>query len=95
MAHSSLEAVIEIFSSNLGIHRINVINNKGRVEGILSKTDVIRFFLSKLEVFKEAVGKTLLEVGLGSCPVVTISSSPSHCSTLCLPTNLCRQRVSP
>ena len=48
MTHSSLEAVVEIFSSNLGIHRINVVNNQGRVEGLLSKTDVVRFLLSKV-----------------------------------------------
>lgn len=46
MSHSSLEAAVEIFSSNLGIHRINVINNRGRVEGILSKTDVVRLLNS-------------------------------------------------
>lgn len=74
MTHSSLEAVMEIFSSSLGIHRINVVNNQGRVEGILSKTDIVRFLLSKLDLFKEASNKTLLESGLGKCPVVTIPS---------------------
>ena len=43
MTHSSLEAAVEIFSSNLGIHRINVVNNRGKVAGLLSKTDVARF----------------------------------------------------
>lgn len=46
MTHSSLEAVVEIFSSNLGIHRINVVNNQGRVQGLLSKTDIIKFILA-------------------------------------------------
>ena len=75
MVHSSLEAVVEIFASNLGIHRINVVNNEGRVQGLLSKTDVIRFLLAKREVFGEAEGKTLKEIGLGKGPVVSITSS--------------------
>lgn len=48
MAHSSLQAVIEIFSSNLGIHRINVMDENGRVQGLLSKTDIVRFLLSNV-----------------------------------------------
>jgi hypothetical protein len=74
MSHTSLEAVVEIFASNLGIHRINVVNNEGRVQGLLSKTDVIRFLLSKIDVFGEAEGKVLKEIGLGKSPVVSISS---------------------
>ena len=46
MAHTSLEAAVEIFASNIGIHRINVVNNAGRVTGLLSKTDLLRFFSS-------------------------------------------------
>jgi hypothetical protein len=49
MTHSSLEAVVEIFASNLGIHRINVVNNKGRVAGLLSKTDVVKFIYSHVQ----------------------------------------------
>lgn len=74
MMHSSLEAAVDIFSSNLGIHRINVMNDQGRVAGLLSKTDLIRFLLSKIEVVGEAASKTLKEAGLGRGPVVTVSS---------------------
>lgn len=48
MLHSSLEAAISVFSKNYGIHRINVVNEQGRVCGLLSKTDIVRFLLSKV-----------------------------------------------
>lgn len=73
MAHSSLHSVIEIFSSNLGIHRINVMNDQGRVHGLLSKTDVVRFLLSKADIFGDAIKKTLKEIGIGMGPVVSVS----------------------
>ena len=74
MTHSTLEGVVEIFTSNLGIHRINVMNNEGRVTGILSKTDVVRFLLSKSSLFKNALGKKLNEIHLDHCPLVSIHS---------------------
>jgi CBS domain-containing protein len=75
MAQSSLQAVIEIFSSNLGIHRINVMNSDGRVQGLLSKTDVVRFLLSKIDVFGEDANKTIEKAGLGKGPLVSVAAT--------------------
>ncbi len=73
MSHASLVAAIAIFAANVGIHRINVVSDAGRVIGLLSKTDVVRFLRNNMDVFGEEEHKSISAIGLGRGPVISIS----------------------
>lgn len=48
MLDSSLLDIARIFGQACGIHRVNVVGDDGRVKGIISKSDIGRFLLSKV-----------------------------------------------
>ena len=59
MEESPLEVALSILGSVEGIHRINVMHSDGTVSGILSQTDVIRFIISKHDLFKDTLEQSV------------------------------------
>lgn len=74
MLESPLSAALEILAADNGVHRVNVVNGEGRVAGILSQSDVVRFLLGKRAVFEGVMGARLETLGLGQCAVLSVSS---------------------
>lgn len=77
MLESPLSAAIDILATDNGVHRINVVDSNGRVRGILSQTDVVRFLLSKSHLFPELMKASLGSVKLGCGPVVSVNADSS------------------
>jgi CBS domain-containing protein len=77
MLESPLSAAIEILAADNGVHRVNVVDGNGRVQGILSQSDVIKFLLSKKDLFRALMGKSLVELGIDQCPVVSVKAESS------------------
>lgn len=57
MEESPLEAALELLSSDSGVHRLNVVNADGKVVGIISQTDFLRFVNDRKELFKRLLEK--------------------------------------
>lgn len=77
MLESPLSAAIEILSADNGVHRLNVVNGDGRVKGILSQTDIVKFLISKQGLFENLFGATLNDLKIGCCPVVSVNAESS------------------
>lgn len=45
---SSLLEIARIFGQSFGVHRVNIVDDTGRVKGIVSQSDIGRFLLSKV-----------------------------------------------
>lgn len=69
MMESPLSAALDILATDNGVHRINVVDANGRVKGILSQTDIVKFLLSKAHLFPELMKSTVSK---------TISLTLSH-----------------
>lgn len=74
---SPLSAAIEILSADNGVHRLNVVDGDGRVRGILSQTDIVKFLISKRSLFGELFDSTLSDLKIGCGPVVSVNSESS------------------
>lgn len=48
MMDSSLLDIAKIFGQSFGVHRVNVVDENGKVKGIISQSDIGRFLLSKV-----------------------------------------------
>lgn len=59
MMESPLSAALDILATDNGVHRINVVDANGRVKGILSQTDIVKFLLSKAHLFPELMKSTV------------------------------------
>jgi len=46
--NSTLLEIAEIFGQSFGVHRVNIVDDSGRVNGIISQSDIGRFLLSKV-----------------------------------------------
>jgi CBS domain-containing protein len=77
MLESPLSAAIDILATDNGVHRINVVDGNGRVRGILSQTDIIKFLLSKSHLFTDSMKATLESVKLGCGAVVSVNAESS------------------
>ncbi len=82
MLESPLSAAIDILATDNGVHRINVVDGNGRVQGILSQTDVIKFLLSKAHLFTGTMKASLESVKLGCGPVVSVNAESSVLAAL-------------
>lgn len=49
----------DLLASNSGIHRLNVIGEDGKVQGILSQTDICRHVLMTPELFNHLLSHTV------------------------------------
>lgn len=77
MLESPLSAAIEILSADNGVHRLNVVDGDGRVRGILSQTDIVKFLLSKRKLFEGLFDASLNDLKIGCGPVVGVNSESS------------------
>lgn len=71
LSQSSLIQLVQVFSSNVGIHRVNVVDNLsgGKVVGILSKSDLVKFIYS-MDI--PELQESLEECGLSHSLVISI-----------------------
>lgn len=74
MLESPLSAAIEILSADNGVHRLNVVDGEGRVQGILSQTDIVKYLLTKRKLFDGLTERTLNDLKIGCGPVVGVNS---------------------
>lgn len=77
MSQSSLIQLVQVFSSNVGIHRVNVVDActssvASKVVGVVSKTDLVRFIY---QTDIPELQDSLEECGLGKSEVLSIESS--------------------
>ena len=72
MEESPLEVAIDILGSVQGIHRINVMHPDGRVTGIISQTDIIRFIASKHELFKDILQQSIKDLDMSQKIIASI-----------------------
>ena len=77
MLESPLSAAIDILSADNGVHRLNVVDGDGKVCGILSQTDIVKFLISKRDLFEDLFESTLNDLKIGSGPVVSVNSESS------------------
>jgi CBS domain-containing protein len=77
MLESPLSAAIEILSADNGVHRLNVVDGDGRVRGILSQTDIVKFLISKRSLFEDLLNSTLSDLKIGCGPVVNVNTESS------------------
>lgn len=68
---ATLAAAVEILAESFGVHRVNVLGENERVQGVLSQSDVVRFLVQQKQL-KPVMDKTLRELGLDCRPVVSI-----------------------
>lgn len=76
MAESPLSAVLDILSSTR-VHRVNVLGSNGRVVGVLSQTDIVRYIEKNKNLFKDELIKALKETGIIHGPTVSIHGKHS------------------
>ena len=77
MLESPLSAAIEILSADNGVHRLNVVDGDGKVRGILSQTDIVKFLIAKRSLFEGLFASTLNELKIGCGPVVSVNAEAS------------------
>lgn len=77
MLESPLSAAIELLSQDNGVHRLNVVDGDGRVRGILSQSDIVKFLLSKKALFPDLMEKSLNDLKVGCGPVVSVLAENS------------------
>ena len=82
MLESPLSAAIEILSADNGVHRLNVVDGEGKVRGILSQTDIVKFLIAKRSLFEGIFSSTLNDLKIGCGPVVSINSEASVLESL-------------
>lgn len=58
---STLMDVAEIFGESNGVHRVNVVDENGKVQGIISQSNLGRYLLSHKADLKEIFDKSVLE----------------------------------
>lgn len=71
--NASLVEAIDVLS-NSGFHRVNVLNEKGRVCGLLSQTDAVQFVAHHCDLLMPTIACTLSELGLLGRPVITVAT---------------------
>jgi len=75
MPESPLLTAVEVFAENEGIHRVNVMDStSGRVVGVLSQTDIVRFLASKPDIIAPFASKTLKELKIGNSNILHVYS---------------------
>lgn len=77
MLESPLSAAIDILSADNGVHRLNVVDGDGKVRGILSQTDIVKFLISKQGIFGDLFNSTLNDLKIGCGPVVSVNAESS------------------
>lgn len=77
MLESPLAAAIDILAADNGVHRLNVVDGNGRVQGILSQSEIVKFLLARRHLFGDIMKSTLSELGMGCGPVVSVNAESS------------------
>lgn len=70
---SPLSEVLSILTLSDGIHRVNVLDATGKVVGVFSQTDIIRFVDKNKGLFAKVMSQTLAQLKLGTGPIVSIN----------------------
>lgn len=66
---STLMDVATIFGESNGVHRVNVVDEDGKVKGIISQSDIGRHLLRHKAQFKSLFDQTVIPNGLLKLPV--------------------------
>jgi CBS-domain-containing membrane protein len=71
MPESTLSNAMDILATGHGIHRLNVMDGNGRVIGVISQTDILKYIDSHSDKLKSVLDKTVNAFRL--CNLVEIS----------------------